>query len=84
MKQFVLKTGEYAQFRGYVFAYGKPTTVTDSGTILALANNAAFEEFKHEEERKETTEAQVLDACPKCGRVVKQGKWMHQKYCKGK
>lgn len=24
------------------------------------------------------------DACPKCGRVLKRGMYMHQKYCKGK
>ena len=24
------------------------------------------------------------DACPKCGRIVKQGKVLHQKYCRGK
>lgn len=23
------------------------------------------------------------NACPKCGRIVKQGKFMHQKHCKG-
>lgn len=23
------------------------------------------------------------DACPKCGRIVKQGMFMHKKYCKG-
>jgi hypothetical protein len=30
----------------------------------------------------ENSEA-IQDACPKCGRVVKQGKYMHQKFCKG-
>lgn len=24
------------------------------------------------------------NACPKCGRIVKQGKVLHQKHCKGK
>lgn len=24
------------------------------------------------------------DACPKCGRIVRQGRVMHVKFCKGK
>ena len=23
-------------------------------------------------------------ACPKCGKIVRQGKYLHQKFCKGK
>ena len=81
MRQFVY-SGDYTHYRGYVFAYGKPTTVTDRGTINALLTNPAFKEFRHEE-AKEAPETPVLDkdACPKCGRIVKQGRYMHIKHC---
>ena len=38
-----------------------------------------------EEKVKETSPPQVLDydACPKCGRVVKRGRYLHIKHCKG-
>lgn len=76
--------GEYREFRGYVFKWGKPTTVNDPATIEAIMKDPTFKEIKDEEEIKETTEEKpVSDACPKCGRVVKRGKFLHQKNCKG-
>jgi hypothetical protein len=87
MKQFVYE-GDYTQYRGYVFAYGKPTTVTDKGTISELDRHPHFKEFNREEKAPETTPPEVLKApdpyaCPKCGKHVKQGHYMHVKWCKG-
>ena len=91
--RYVYIGGEYTQFRGYVFVRGKPTTILDKGTLVALAQRPDFKEVKDEpqEEVRAPAQAPVLsaqgrnpDACPKCGRVVKQGKYMHIKYCDGK
>jgi hypothetical protein len=38
--------GAYCQYRGYVFAYGKPTDVRDAATILALRRMPNFQEIK--------------------------------------
>ena len=83
---FRFMEGDFAQFRGQVFLYGKPTKVTDRATIDALRRNPIFEEIKDEAQEQETAEATVLnkDECPKCGRIVSHGKYMHQKYCKGR
>jgi hypothetical protein len=76
--------GEYREFRGYVFKWRKPTTVTDPAAIRAIKQDPSFYEAKDEEEVQKTPE-EVLDkyACPKCGRHVKQGHHMHVKFCKG-
>lgn len=44
MKQYIYKGGPYTEFRGYVFKWGKPTTVTDQGTIDALRKRQDFKE----------------------------------------
>lgn len=75
--------GRYREFRGYQFWNGKPVTITDKGTLEAIKREANFEEVK--DETKEETQAVLNpDSCPKCGRVIKQGRYMHVKYCKGK
>ena len=33
--------------------------------------------------QKEQKAESSTDACPKCGKIVKQGKYMHIKHCKG-
>lgn len=76
--------GDYAQFRGYVFMYGKPTKVTDRATIEELKRSPVFEEVKDETQETAPKAAVLTDECPKCGRIVKRGKYFHQKYCKGK
>lgn len=76
--------GEYKEFRGYVFKWSKPTDVTDKATIEILLKDPLF--WRCDEEAKETPkENAVLDkyACPKCGKHVKQGHYMHVKHCKG-
>lgn len=41
--KFRLKTKDYREFRGRVFAWGKPVEVTDIGTIEALTGHPDFE-----------------------------------------
>lgn len=74
--RFVCTNSNYRTFRGYVFAHGKPTTVTDRASIEALKRHHEFVECEDEVQADP-------HACPKCGRVVKQGHYMHVKYCKG-
>jgi Zn finger protein HypA/HybF involved in hydrogenase expression len=76
--------GEYKEFRGYVFKWSKPTEVTDKATQEILLKDPLF--WRCDEEAKETAEEKpVLDryACPKCGKHVKQGHYMHVKHCRG-
>ena len=74
--RYVLTDQAYREFRGHVFIKGKPVTIIDRGTLEAIKKEPAFEEY-HEQQ------AQDPDSCPKCGKVVKQGKYMHVKFCKG-
>ena len=46
--KYVYTGGPYIEFRGYVFAHGKPTTILDKGTLLALAKRLDFKEVKDE------------------------------------
>lgn len=71
--------GIYKEFMGRTFWYGKPTEVSDKATIQALERRADF--LKVEEPAVDTPK--IPDVCPKCGKTVKRGKVMHQKYCKG-
>lgn len=41
--KFRCKTDQYRQFRGYVFAWGKPTNVIDRASIDALTGHPDFE-----------------------------------------
>ena len=83
--------GDFAQYRGHVFLYGKPTRIDDMATVNALKRHPAFEEVTDEVDEapqrqvENTAEAEILNknACPKCGRIVTHGKYLHQKYCQG-
>ena len=55
--------GQYKEFRGHVFANGKPVTITDRGTLEAIEKNISFRRYDEEIERQETTE-EVLTARP--------------------
>lgn len=44
--KFKLKTNDYREYRGYVFAWGKPTEIRDRGTIEALTGHPDFDEVK--------------------------------------
>lgn len=46
--KFKLKTDGYREFRGYVFAYGKPTEVRDRGTVEALTGHPDFDQVPDE------------------------------------
>ena len=46
--KFVYTGGKYREFRGYVFANGNPTTVTDRGTLEAIAKDPTFRKVDEE------------------------------------
>ena len=66
--------GQYRSFRGYVFAYGKPTTVVDKATQEACLKDSGF--------RVVTEEAKQEGGCPKCGKVFAKGQHLHNRACK--
>ena len=81
--KFVCTTSNFRHFMGRLFANGLPTEVTDRATIMALEHNQDFKKVSDEKAIQETPKAVLSDECPKCGKVVKRGKFMHQKHCKG-
>ena len=76
--KYIYTGGNYREFRGRVFAHGNAVDITDRGTLAAIAKEP---DFKPVEEEKPVEEKP--DACPKCGRVVKQGRYLHIKHCRG-
>ena len=56
--------------------------MSDQATIDALAKHPDFEKAEDEKAIQETPKEVLSDQCPKCGKVVKRGKYMHQKWCK--
>lgn len=70
--------GTYTEFMGRMFAFGREVEVTDRATIAALEKRSDFRKVEAVMEEKQP----LPDACPKCGKIVKRGKFMHQKYCK--
>lgn len=74
--------GTYTEFMGRMFAFGRAVEVTDIATITALEKRSDFRKVD-EKTIEETTQAVLADECPKCHRIVKRGKFMHQKHCKG-
>lgn len=74
--------GAYREFMGRVFVNGNPVEITDKATMEAISKQPDF--VKVEDEKVEETKTQTVlsDECPTCGKVVKRGKFMHQKYCK--
>lgn len=87
--RFLYNAGEYKEFRGHVFMHGKPTTITDKATEEAVLQRSDFTRCKDEEipkqaeqgKREEETPVLNNDACPKCGKIVRQGKYMHVRWC---
>ena len=80
--KFICKTEPYRHFRGLLFQNGRATEVTDQATIVALEKHPDFEKAEDEKSIQETPKEVLSDQCPKCGKVVKRGKYMHQKWCK--
>lgn len=93
--KYVYTGGDYAEFRGHVFAHGRPTTITDRATEEALLKRSDFTRYSDEErndadERENASEGQKAllvgpknFACPKCGKEVRRGRHMHIKNCRG-
>ena len=85
--KFTYIGGPYKEYRGYVFAYGNPTDVTDKATVEILSVNPLYRRYEdalRKKEGQETAEEVATDACPKCGKVITRGKHIHVKYCKGR
>lgn len=83
--KFICITEPYRHFRGWLFAFKRPTEVTDKATIQALLKHPDF--MRVDDEKKDEAPAEkvlIPDVCPKCGKTVKRGKFMHQKHCMGK
>jgi hypothetical protein len=80
--KFIYTAGQYIQKMGRMFAFGQPVEVTDKATIMALEQNPDFKKVT-DEKIQDTPQAVLADECPKCGKIVKRGKFMHQKHCKG-
>jgi len=87
--RYIYTGGEYREFRGYVFIGERPVTITDKATLAAICRMHDFKpaEETHEEEKTETKtevlKATVKGGCPKCGKVLARGMFMHQRWCRG-
>ena len=79
--KFRCVTESYRHFRGLLFQNGRATEVTDQATIEALEKHPDFKKVDDEKEIQEAPKEVLTDACPKCGKIVKRGKYMHQKWC---
>lgn len=75
--------GKYIQVSGRMFAFGKPVEVSDKATQKILDERPDFRRVEDEEEGPRQGQAVLSDQCPKCGKIVKRGKVMHQRWCKG-
>lgn len=81
--KFIYTAGPYKEFMGRTFAFYKPQEVNDKATIAALETRPDFKKVTDEKAQEQETKALLSDECPKCHRIVKRGKVMHQKWCKG-
>lgn len=59
--KYIYTGGPYREYRGYVFALGRPVSIDDKGTLEAISRDKDFQPFeeKHEEEKQEAA-PQVL------------------------
>lgn len=81
-QQFIYTGGKYREFRGYVFCNGNPVTVSDRGTLEAIAREPDFKKVDSIQEQNQVKET-LEPTCDKCGKVFARGMFMHRKYCKG-
>jgi hypothetical protein len=58
--KFAFLGGPYTEFRGYVFAYGKPTDVTDGATIAILSTRVDFRKVEDEKVQRQEAAQEVL------------------------
>ena len=80
--------GQYKEFRGYVFFNRNPVNVSDACTRDILLKDKNFYQFDAhsvpiEPQLKIEVETSKYE-CKKCGKYVKQGHYMHERWCKGK
>lgn len=73
---------------GRMFMRGTPVNVEDNYAIGVFSTDPQFEKFKeklNEEKAKEAAPPPVLvgKECSKCHKIIHQGWYMHQKWCKG-
>jgi hypothetical protein len=54
--KFRCKTDQWRQYRGYVFTFGRPTEVTDRGSIEAISMHPDFERVQEPVEVPRTLE----------------------------
>lgn len=83
--KYVYTKGTYAQFEGYEFLFGKPTEITNPATLQRIAGRDGFAPYSELVEKEEVKAPEEFkgNQCEKCGRVIKQGMFMHRKHCKG-
>jgi len=86
--KYVFTGGPYTQFMGRTFAFGKPVEVNDNATLKALEGRRDFAAYveappKAEESPLPVVQVINMDACPKCGKSLGRGKYMHVKFCRG-
>lgn len=87
--KYVFTGGKYTQFMGRMFAFGQPVEVNDKVTLKALEGRRDFARYIEAPASKEAdsvpqeVKAVNADACPKCGKVLRRGMYMHTKYCRG-
>lgn len=84
--KFIHVGGDIADFGGHTFMFRNPVDVTNRATIASLLKNPKFRKFENEKEIEIPKEKKVLTegkACSKCGKVLRQGIYLHEKYCKG-
>jgi len=86
--KYVFTGGPYTQFMGRTFAFGKPVDVSDNATLKALEGRRDFAQYVEAPAQEEPSPLPVvqvvnMDACPKCGKSLGRGKYMHVKFCKG-
>lgn len=94
--KYVFTGGKYTQFMGRTFSFGQPVEVNDKATLKALEGRRDFAQYiehkqepdhavrqEEKEEVKQEVKVVNVDACPKCGKSLGRGKYMHVRYCKG-
>ena len=77
--KFIYTAGPYAEFRGYVFANGKPARIRDGATLEAILKRPDFKRIDDEEkvqdadERQNATEEVLASARPVLHVSAKRG-----------
>ena len=92
--KFIHVGGDIADFDGYTFMFKNPVDVTNQYTIDRLMKNpkfivvessdVSFTQLNDNLNRiMVETKVTASTVCKKCGKQLKQGIYLHEKYCKG-